>query len=168
MPARWPEKLVFGDVTTGPNSDLKSATNTARRMVTEFGMSDVVGPVFLGGDHEVFLGRDFSQAHANYSEEVAARVDSEIRRLLEEGMAQCYAIFKDHMRELEALVEILLERERRRQKREIRRNRKRRRSRKLLLLKKRRCKRRKTRRQRKAQNPKRRRKKEIRQRKNSF
>ena len=105
------EKLVFGDVTTGPNSDLKSATNTARRMVTEFGMSDVVGPVFLGGDHEVFLGRDFSQAHANYSEEVAARVDSEIRRLLEEGMAQCYAIFKDHMRELEALVEILLERE---------------------------------------------------------
>ena len=74
-------------------------------------MSDVVGPVFLGGDHEVFLGRDFSQAHANYSEEVAARVDSEIRRLLEEGMAQCYAIFKDHMRELEALVEILLERE---------------------------------------------------------
>lgn len=105
------EKLVFGDVTTGPNSDLKSATNTARRMVTEFGMSDVVGPVFLGGDHEVFLGRDFSQAHANYSEEVAARVDSEIRRLLEEGMAQCYAIFKDHMRELETLVEILLERE---------------------------------------------------------
>ena len=53
------EKLVFGDVNTGLNSDLKSATNTARRMVTEFGMSDVVGPVFLGGDHEVFFGPRF-------------------------------------------------------------------------------------------------------------
>ena len=105
------ERLVFGDVTTGPNSDLKSATNTARRMVTEFGMSDAVGPIFLGGDHEVFLGRDFSQSHANYSQEVAALIDSEIKKLLDDGMAQCEAIFKEHMPKMERLVEILLDRE---------------------------------------------------------
>jgi len=105
------ERMVFGDVTTGPNSDLKSATNTARRMVTEFGMSDAVGPIFLGGDHEVFLGRDFSQSHANYSQEVAALIDSEIKKLLDDGMAQCEAIFKEHMPKMERLVEILLDRE---------------------------------------------------------
>ena len=71
---------MLGDVSTGSTSDLKRATQIARSMVTEYGMSEKLGPIFLGGDHEVFLGRDFSQSRSTFSEDVNAQIDSEVRQ----------------------------------------------------------------------------------------
>jgi hypothetical protein len=90
------ERLVLGDVSTGSTSDLKRATQIARSMVTEYGMSDKLGPIFLGGEHEVFLGRDFSQSRSTLSEDVNAQVDSEVRRLLESSYERALIILKAH------------------------------------------------------------------------
>jgi len=105
------EQLVLGDVTTGSTSDLKRATQIARSMVTEYGMSTELGPIFLGGDHEIFLGRDFSQSRANFSEEVSAKIDSEMRRILEEGNTHCKEILVAHMDKLHEIARRLLEKE---------------------------------------------------------
>ena len=68
MGGRVAEAIVFGDVSTGASSDIKQATEIARSMVTEYGMSEKVGPVFLGTEHEVFLGKSFSQQNSGFSE----------------------------------------------------------------------------------------------------
>jgi len=82
---RAAEELVFGDPTTGAQNDIDRATTIARQMVTEFGMSDELGPLRLGhADGQVFLGRDFSST-PDYSEEIAARIDAEVRRLVEQA-----------------------------------------------------------------------------------
>ena len=79
------EKLVFNELTTGASNDLKVATNMARRLVTSYGMSDVLGPVTLGENHEmVFLGKDLGEQR-NYSEEVARNIDAEVRRIMTEA-----------------------------------------------------------------------------------
>ncbi|NLG26016.1 MAG: hypothetical protein GX558_11705, partial [Clostridiales bacterium] len=83
----------------------------ARSMVTEYGMSQELGPIFLGGDHEVFLGRDFSQSRSSFSEEVNASVDREVRRLLERGYKRCNDILTSHMDKLHEVAKRLLERE---------------------------------------------------------
>ena len=80
---RVAESIFLDDICTGAYSDLQKATELARRMVVEFGMSDEIGPVFLGGQTEVFIAKDWGHQR-NFSEEVAARVDKEIRRILEE------------------------------------------------------------------------------------
>ena len=82
---RAAEELVFGDPTTGAQNDIDRATTIARQMVTEFGMSEELGPLRLGHtDGQVFLGRDFSST-PDYSEEIAARIDAEVRRLVEQA-----------------------------------------------------------------------------------
>jgi len=105
------EKLVFGDVTTGSTSDLKRATELARSMVTEYGMSEKLGPIFLGGDREVFLGRDFSQSRSNISEEVSRTIDEEVHALLDASYRKATEILTENRDKLDALAAILQERE---------------------------------------------------------
>jgi cell division protease FtsH len=105
------ERLVLGDVSTGSTSDLKRATQIARSMVTEYGMSEKLGPIFLGGDHQVFLGRDFSQTRSTFSEDVNAQVDSEVKRLLEASYERATIILKAHRQKLDNLATALIQRE---------------------------------------------------------
>ncbi len=104
------EKLVFGDTTTGAVSDLQHASKMARSMVTKFGMSEAVGPMFLGGDHEVFLGRGFSQADT-YSEEINSKVDREVQRILETCYHQAEQTINQYIEKLHLLADVLLEKE---------------------------------------------------------
>jgi len=78
-------------------------------MVTEYGMNDTLGPIFLGGEHEVFLGRDFSQPQSNLSEEVTAAVDREVRGLLESSYARSMEILKENIDALKQVANRLLE-----------------------------------------------------------
>jgi cell division protease FtsH len=108
---RVSEELVLNEISTGAQNDLERATQIARKMVMEFGMSENIGPMTLGHkQEEVFLGRDFTQGR-NYSEEVAASVDKEIRYIIE----KCYDIAKtllsDNLNKLHKVAEVLLERE---------------------------------------------------------
>ena len=108
---RVAEKIVFTDVSTGALSDLKHATETARKMVEEYGMSDAVGPVFLGGDTEVFIAKDWGHAK-NYSEALSAKIDAEIRRILEEQFERAETILTEHRNALDACAALLLKYER--------------------------------------------------------
>ena len=104
------EKLVFGDVTTGSTGDIKQATNTARAMVTEYGMSDL-GPIFLSGDHEIFLGKNFQQTSAGLSEEMNRQVDQQVHKLLDEGEQRATSILIENRAKLDAIVGVLMEKE---------------------------------------------------------
>ncbi len=107
---RAAETIVIKDVTTGAVGDLQAATETARRMVTQFGMNDRIGPVYLAGGQEVFLGRDFAQ-NKNYSEAIAALIDEEVRVTMEACQQRAEQILRDHRAELEALADALIDRE---------------------------------------------------------
>ena len=110
MGGRCAEEIIMGDVSTGPSSDIKRATELARNMITEYGMSDTLGPMYLGGDHEVFLGRDFAQ-NRNYSENVASMVDQEMRRILDQAYQRAENILRTNIDKLHALAAALIERE---------------------------------------------------------
>ena len=108
---RLAEELIFGseNVTTGAGNDIQQATNMARRMVTEYGFSDKLGPLrYTENDEEIFLGRSVTQ-HKNVSDETAALIDSEIRSLIEKAEQQGRKILTDHKDELEAIAQALLE-----------------------------------------------------------
>ena len=108
---RTAEELVFGDPTTGAQNDIERATQIARSMVTEFGMTDTIGPQQLGQKaHEPFLGRDMG-AQANYSDAVAANIDAEVRRLIDEAHEEAAEILKLHRGTLDRLADALVERE---------------------------------------------------------
>src|SRR5205809_2817834 len=108
---RVAEELVFGDITTGAQNDLERATKIARKMVTEFGMSDQLGPLTLGQKpEEVFLGRDIS-AQPDYSDQVAFEIDSEIRRLIDEAHDEALDILTENRVHLDRIAEVLMERE---------------------------------------------------------
>lgn len=107
---RVAEAIVLNDISAGASNDIKRATELARRMVVNFGMSDLLGPIYLGGDEEVFLGRDFGHAK-NYSEEVGAQIDSEIRRIIREAYVKAEEILKEHVDKLKNIAEILIARE---------------------------------------------------------
>ena len=108
---RVAEEIVFGDITTGAQNDLERATGIARQMVTEFGMSDLLGPQTLGQkQHEVFLGRDLS-AQPDYSPQIAFEIDSEIRRFIDEAHDEALEILTDHREHLTKLADVLIERE---------------------------------------------------------
>src|SRR6185503_9425009 len=112
MGGRVAEELVFGQFTTGAGNDIKQASNLARRMVTEFGMSDVIGPISYAGDEEsVFLGRDFTNRRRDYSETVANQIDDEVRRFIMEAHAEAHRLLVDNKDILERLAQALLERE---------------------------------------------------------
>src|SRR6516165_8986865 len=111
MGGRTAEELVYNEMTTGASDDIERATNLARRMTTEFGMSDALGPIRFGqADREVFLGRDYGH-QANYSEEVATRIDTEIRALVEAAHTEAAAILRAHRETLDLLAERLVEKE---------------------------------------------------------
>lgn len=107
MGGRAAEELVIGDYTTGACGDIRQATNVARQMVTEWGMSEL-GPVYYGSNHEVFLGRDYGSSHA-YSEDMAAKIDSEVHRIVEEAHARAKSILTQNKDKMETLVRVLVE-----------------------------------------------------------
>ena len=108
---RVAEEIIFGAdrVTTGASDDIRRATNLARRMVTEFGFSDKLGPLrYSDNEEEVFLGRSVTQ-HKNVSDATAELIDEEIRRIVEKGEASARQILIDHITELHALAKGLEE-----------------------------------------------------------
>jgi len=108
---RVAEKLVLEDVSTGASSDIKRATKIARDMVTKYGMSDKLGPMTFGTEQEeVFLGRDLALAR-NYSEEVAAEIDREIKSIIEEAYKKAEEILKQNIDKLHKVANALLEKE---------------------------------------------------------
>ena len=111
MGGRVAEAIVFGDITTGASSDIKRATEIAREMVTEYGMSEKLGPVFLGTEHEVFLGKSFSQQNSGFSEKVNEMIDSEVRELIAEAYKRAEGILTEHRSQLDDLASLLIERE---------------------------------------------------------
>lgn len=111
MGGRTAEEVVYNEQTTGASHDIERATSIARRMVTEFGMSDSLGPIRFGqAEHEVFLGRDYGHA-ANYSEDVAHQIDNEIRNLVDTAHAEAGAILRAHRATLDHLADRLIEME---------------------------------------------------------
>jgi cell division protease FtsH len=108
---RTAEELVFSEPTTGAQNDIERATVVARQMVTEFGMTDALGPMRFGRPHgEVFLGRDFS-SEPDYSDHVAAAIDAEVRRLIDSAHAVARQILEVNRATLDALAEALIEHE---------------------------------------------------------
>lgn len=104
------EKLKFGQVTTGASNDLERATNLARSMVTEFGMSDL-GPVIFGDkNREVFLGKDYGHIR-NYSEEIASEIDKYIRKFIDSAYKKAEAILKTNKTIVEKIAEDLMQKE---------------------------------------------------------
>jgi cell division protease FtsH len=107
---RVAELLTLKDVSTGAVNDLQKATEVAREMVTKYGMSDELGPVFLSDKHEVFLGREFGQQSA-YSEETAAKVDAEVKKILESAFTKAKEVLTKNKNKLIAISEVLMARE---------------------------------------------------------
>ncbi|MBQ8590509.1 MAG: ATP-dependent zinc metalloprotease FtsH [Firmicutes bacterium] len=105
---RVAEKLVLGDISTGASNDLERATAIARDMVSRYGMTDAIGPVNFSNGDEVFLGRDYG-TRQNYSEELAAKIDAEMRRILDEAFSRAEELLKEHMDQLTIVAEALLE-----------------------------------------------------------
>ncbi|MCM2339061.1 MAG: ATP-dependent zinc metalloprotease FtsH [Burkholderiales bacterium] len=101
------EKMIFGDITTGPSSDLQVATNLARAMVTRWGMSDLIGPVALGGD-----GGKLSWGESRedgYSETISTKVDSEVSRIINDGIKSAEKVLNEHRKALDAIAFKLIE-----------------------------------------------------------
>jgi cell division protease FtsH len=106
---RTAEELVFGEITTGAEDDLNKTTDTAKRMVMRWGMSEKLGPRTFGRDSgQPFLGRDFGH-EADYSEEIAREIDDEIRRIVEDAHERARKVLSDHMDEMQRLSKVLIE-----------------------------------------------------------
>lgn len=105
---RVAEKIILDDISTGASNDLERATATARNMVTRYGFSDNLGPVVYGrGEHEVFLGRDYTNA-PSYSENVAAEIDNEIRSIVEDAFEKSENILRQHIDKLHLIAKYLM------------------------------------------------------------
>ena len=108
---RASEELVLNEISTGASNDLERATEIARKMVMQYGMSKNIGPMTLGHkQEEVFLGRDLTHGN-NFSEEVAASVDKEIRSIIEQCYDNAKTILSENMHKLHKVAQTLLERE---------------------------------------------------------
>ena len=104
------EEIIYGETTTGTSNDIKQATEIARRMVTEWGMSDL-GYVSYGKEDEpLFLGREIAQ-HKDYSDETARRIDSEVTKILETSLTEVRSILTKEKKQLVLLAEALVEQE---------------------------------------------------------
>ncbi len=102
------ERLVFGDTTTGASNDIEKATDLARRMVTEWGMSDKMGPLSFGKrDEMIFLGREIGEQR-NYSDDVAKMIDDEVRALIEHGYVRATQVLTEYKAKLLALADKLI------------------------------------------------------------
>ena len=104
---RAAEQIVLGDISTGASNDIQRATETARGMVVKYGMSDVIGPVFHGGDQEVFLGKELVTSNT-CSEQVAAQIDSEVKRILTSAYTKAQAILRNHIEQLHSVAKELI------------------------------------------------------------
>ena len=108
---RSAEALTLNDISTGASNDIQRASKIARDMVTKYGMSDKIGPICFGNDHdEVFIGRDFVQSR-NMSEHVSAEIDEEIRDIIDTAYERCKTMLTQNMDKLRAVAEVLIERE---------------------------------------------------------
>jgi len=108
---RVSEELIFKDVTTGAQNDLERATKIARQMVTEYGMSEVIGPITLGRkEHQVFLGKDISEDR-NYSDEIAFQIDKEVEKIIDNAYTLAKEILTKNKRRLKKIATTLLEKE---------------------------------------------------------
>ena len=108
---RAAEELVIKDITTGASQDIKQATQIARAMVTQYGMSEKVGMIDYGSDDdEVFIGRDFGHVRA-YSDEVTASIDAEVKRIIDECYEKAKNIILEHRDVLESCTALLIEKE---------------------------------------------------------
>lgn len=105
---RTAEEIIFGVQSTGASNDFEQATGIARSMVTEYGMSDKLGPVQYEGNHQVFVGRDYGQTKA-YSEQVAFEIDQEVRRILMDAHTKAHEIIEAHREQHKLIAEKLLE-----------------------------------------------------------
>src|SRR6266852_4382500 len=111
MGGRVAEELVFKQITTGAGNDIERATDLARKIVFEWGMSEQLGPLTFGKkDEEIFLGREIA-TRRDYSEEIALKIDSEVKRLVTENYERAKRMLRDNMAALKALAEALLEKE---------------------------------------------------------
>ena len=105
------ERLVFDELSTGASNDIEQVTSLARRMVTEFGMSETLGTIQYGHKEEmVFLGREISEQR-NYSEEIAVKIDQEVKRLVDEAYQRATELLTAHMAQLTGIAELLVEKE---------------------------------------------------------
>ncbi len=108
---RVAEALILNDISTGASNDIERASQIARNMVTKYGMSEKVGTVmFGGGEGEVFLGRDFAQTK-DYSEETAALIDEEVKRIVQTAYEKAVKILTEHVDKLHAVAGVLMEKE---------------------------------------------------------
>ncbi len=111
LAGRIAEEIKFGDVTTGASNDFEKATELARRMVTQYGMSDSLGPIQYGkGSHQVFLGRDFGDER-NYSEEIAGKIDGEVRKIIDDCYGDARRILEANWDKVDRMANSLLEHE---------------------------------------------------------
>ncbi len=110
LAGRAAEEIVIKDISTGASNDIQRASNIARKMVTEWGMSDALGTMYLGSSEEVFLGRDY-QTQLNYSDEVAAKIDDEVKKILDKQYQVALDILKKHRRVMDDMVKLLYEKE---------------------------------------------------------
>ena len=108
---RVAEELIFGDVTTGASQDIKQATQMARAMVTQYGLSDKVGLIHYGSDDdEVFIGRDLAHTKG-YADQTAALIDGEVKNIIDESYAKAKELLQEHMNVLHRCAQLLIEKE---------------------------------------------------------
>jgi cell division protease FtsH len=110
---RVAEKIIFDDVSGGASNDIQRATSIARKMVTQLGMSDELGTIQFGGEHnsdEVFLGRDFN-SQKNYSELTAAKIDEEIKKIIDEAFANAEKLLRENIDKLHFIADFLVKHE---------------------------------------------------------
>jgi len=108
---RIAEEIIYSEVTTGAQDDLEKSTKLARRMVTEFGMSDRLGPMTFGKRHDhVFLGREFGHER-DYGEQVASIIDEEVKSIVDKQYQRVKDLLTKHRPHMDAIVEVLLEKE---------------------------------------------------------
>jgi cell division protease FtsH len=107
---RVAEELIIKDISAGASGDIQAVTKRARLMVTEWGMSEKVGPISYGSDKEVFIGRDMA-SHVSYSEETAAIIDEEIRLIIDGGLQKARELLSKNKKLLDNMARLLVERE---------------------------------------------------------
>ncbi len=109
LSGRAAESIVFGDICTGASNDIERATETARNMVTKYGMSDELGPIAFGSGHdEVFLGKDYGNVR-NYSETVAAKIDAEVEMIISQAYEKALTLLKQNILKLKNVASYLIE-----------------------------------------------------------
>ena len=107
---RAAEEIVIKDISTGASNDIQRASSIARSMVTEWGMSDVIGNMYLGSDHEIFIGKTYGQ-HSDVSETMSGVVDEEIKKIIDEMYKRALGILESHRDVMEKMVTLLYEKE---------------------------------------------------------